>query len=178
MGCDIHCYVAKRVKDNNGYHYEAAPIYRKQRKNWLDDDSEMVYNLCDIDVGRDYQLFGVLAGVRYLGFEQIADARGFDEFCPEEIRAQYEEFSEDYHDVSFYNMNEIKEAIKDKKRYPKWNTYDTEDEDGNLVEVKDKNDPGPHQSLKWFYKHVMEFANQAWYFVEPEDVRVYFWFDN
>ena len=179
MGCDIHVYVARRTHDKNGYHFEAAPLYRKT--HLFKGETGDPFLLEEIDVGRSYTLFGILAGVRGSSCEPIAEARGLDNVCPPEIRAEYDKLIDDpmsCHDASWYDMSEIRCALSDKKRYPKWYTYLDEDENGKTVKVKDKSEPGPHQVLKDFYDAVMWFANQAWYYAEPDDIRIYFWFDS
>mgnify|MGYP006871893195 FL=1 len=172
MGCDIHCYLAHRVRDKNGYHWEAAPIYEKVGV-WGEDSEHM--ELCEAYKSRNYRLFGVLAGVRDVSYEPIVEPRGLGYACPAEIAKEYERGGglSNYHHASWLGLDEIAEALHDKKCYPKWETYLCED--GRRVKTGEE---GPHKSLKRFYEAIMAFAEMAWYYVEPQDVRVYFWFDS
>ena len=172
IGCDIHCYLARRLKDKNGYHWEAAPIYEKIGA-WRENPEHM--ELCEAYKGRNYQLFGVLAGVRNISYEPIVEPRGLGGACPAEIVKEYERGGglSCYHHASWLGLDEIADALRDKKRYPKWETYLCED--GSRVKTGEE---GPHKSLKRFYEAMMAFAEIAWYYVDPQDVRVYFWFDS
>lgn len=167
IGCDIHCHLAHRRKDKNGYHWEAAPIYEKVDAEYME--------LCEAYKGRDYQLFGVLAGVRDVSYEPIAEPRGLGDICPAEIVKEYERGGgfDTYHHASWLGLDEIVEALHDKRRYPKWETY--LDNDGKRVKTGEE---GPHKSLKRFYETMMAFAEIAWYYPEPQDIRIYFWFDS
>ena len=78
-----------------------------------------------------------------------------------------------YHHASWLGLDEIADALRDKKRYPKWETDLCED--GSRVKTGEK---GPHKSLKRFYEALMAFAKIAWYYVDPQNVRVSFWFDS
>ena len=55
MGCDIHGFVQRKIKENE----------------WLD--------ICEIAIGRNYPTFGILAGVRNYSYDPISCNRGAPE---------------------------------------------------------------------------------------------------
>lgn len=74
MGCDIHAWIVKGNKV-----------------------------VKELDIDRNYTLFGVLAGVR-ADIEPIVPRRGW----PKELPAELEEFSYDFHSYSWLTAEEIK----------------------------------------------------------------------
>ena len=53
MGCDIHCYIEYKPTKN---------------KNW--------YSFGEVNVDRNYILFGIMAGVRYCGCSPVVEPKG------------------------------------------------------------------------------------------------------
>ncbi len=106
MGCDIHMYVERkvgktwrRVSEDKGvehpYSYNEK-IAAFQKKSWA--------------VGRNYNLFGILAGVRDRFAPTIAEPRGIPEDVSKGIAAQWK-LSADYaHTPSYYTLQELLEA--------------------------------------------------------------------
>ncbi len=73
MGCDIHCWAEIRNKETR--RWELAPCHGPEER-WGMAESDPHY-LTDLDVGRDYDLFAILAGVRNRNdVTPIAEPRG------------------------------------------------------------------------------------------------------
>ncbi len=86
MGCDIHSYV---------YHRKGT--------------GELKTYLCsEIDLGRDYGLFGLLAGVR--GEHTLFEARGFPQDVPSRITFEYDRRIDDVHNASWLTTDEVKQV--------------------------------------------------------------------
>ncbi len=88
MGCDIH-----------------AQIERKTKYGWTSSG--------DPDIGRNYEMYAVLAGVRnYDDITPIAEPRGFPDEYPEypsqAMSAMREEMGADAHSLSWLTLAEIK----------------------------------------------------------------------
>lgn len=88
MGCDIHSYV-----------------YHRQGKGPLN-----TFLCMELNLGRDYGLFGLMAGVR--GEHKLFDARGFPEDTPHRIRFDYDRRIDDVHDASWLTTGELKQVAE------------------------------------------------------------------
>lgn len=148
MGCDIHPYVECRDKDTGKW----VPIVMElvtpiRYKN--SDQEVSCYN------GRDYTMFGVLAGVRGVN-DPIVDPRGIPYDVTDYVKEKYEAGEDCYHTPSWLTLAELRLATKDKKRY-------------NKME---------RASLKPLIHAIDFMGDQAWFFGSDMDIRVVFWFDN
>ena len=110
MGCDIHSYVEHRNREGNW-----VPIQMQVRYGTWDgkDGCRDVY---PVDI-RNYQLFGILAGVRFCPADPIVEPRGIPSDVSDYVRGKYEENEDDWHTPSWYSLYELKLAVKDKDRY-------------------------------------------------------------
>lgn len=168
MGVDITSYVL--LRDDGKWHM--APV--KVQDKYAEDKEEwrwaQVYN------GRCGELFDILCGKAY---DALDSARGFFPDAPEELvelRNRFKEVDEetghvrDYgFDDTYFTLFELNLALRDKKRYPKWDKW--RDEDG----IKHK-DVGSGQLLRGFVDSVAAIADMCgWY--DPKDVVVVMWFD-
>lgn len=187
MGCDIHAHVivkrpvyiksedesGRRKYVRDGYKWELVNLWEKT----ADDEAENGYRLAPAECwsGRNYDLFGILAGVRSLVYPAIDSPRGFPIGCPQELIDYVEnEWSGSAHSTSWLSLGELNKAVRNKKKYPKWETW--EDEDG-IVHKSDEY-PGPHATLKDFRDSVRHFSDLAYWTDDEEDVRVVFFFDS
>lgn len=193
MGCDIHAHViVKRpvyrssVSKSGGVEHRVVDYEWRLVNNWrknefydkgLPDDGYDNTPLVPAECfsGRNYTLFGVLAGVRSMEYDPIDDPRGLPLGCPKELEDYIEKaWGDSAHSHSWLSLGELDRAVKDKKRYPKWMTW--EDEDGRVH--KDKSEYGPHVFLKDFRDSVRAFADADSYYDDAESVRVVFFFDS
>lgn len=129
MGCDIHAMIERKA-------------------HWAG-DSKAWYNSGDPDIGRNYEMFAVLAGVRnYDGIEPISEPRGMPSFkewheysdgecwaswhsreempC-REMEREFESLRHDGHSHSWLTLAEIKA----------YNT-DAEVDDGHVITGRDE----------------------------------------
>lgn len=147
MGCDIHARVE---------------VYNRETQKW-----EKIYmyipdkytpgRLREVEPynGRDYTMFGVLAGVRYM-VEPIAQPRGIPQNASYGVRVDWESDSEWCHTPSWLTLAELQLAVKDKKRY----------------------DKDERQSLKSLINGIDFMVDASWRYAEDSEVRLVFWFDN
>lgn len=98
MGCDIHFYVERRV---DGVWITAD--------TWIVEDDEEG-SVVDYDrrfyTGRDYELFGILAGVRRPQSSQVAH-QGIPEDASPEYKAVVERWDSDGHTHSYFTLAEF-----------------------------------------------------------------------
>lgn len=123
MGCDIHAHV--EVKINGKWEHYNAPY-----------------------IGRDYELFGNLAGVRRLT-TPVVPPRGFPDDASEVTALDFRRWGVDAHTPSWLTRDEV-------LKVPAWNTRDRE--------------------LGYLFGNGWErFEDDEDPF---EDARLVFWFDN
>lgn len=126
MGCDVHIRLEKLNKEGN---WESIDYY-KIREDWKDSAKycpTFPFFPVDIYDGRDYELFGVLAGVRSTFPEAIVMPRGIPDSANKFIKEEYEAHK-DYgiHTPSWLTLGEMRKT---------WykHMYDPDDEDGENV---------------------------------------------
>lgn len=98
MGCDIHLYMEQK---RDGLWY-----CMNQSKQWLEEDYHELPSDHEIYSGRNYQLFGILAGVRDPD-AQLFDVKGIPVDVSEPVKAAYDEWGPDGHSHSFLTMREL-----------------------------------------------------------------------
>lgn len=148
MGCDIHSYVEYRNREMDWVPIQMQVNYR----TW--DGKDEYRGVYPVDI-RNYQLFGILAGVRFCPADPIADPRGIPSDVSEYVREKYDEY-DDYHTPSWYSLYELKLAVRDKDRY--------DEEERELIQD--------------VINSIEFMTNAAWAFAEDIDIRIVFWFDN
>lgn len=193
LGCDIHAHVIIRrpiyrsiTRKDGHVEYQVVDHNWKLVNNWrkngcydpsLPDDGfdNTPFQPAECFMGRDYTLFGVLAGVRSNEYDPIDSPRGLPLGCPKELEDYIDKaWGDSAHSRSWLSLAELNRAVRNKKKYPKWETF--VDEYGRKAKSKDFY--GPHVALKEFRDCVRTFANADCYYDDPEDVRVVFFFDS
>ena len=147
MGCDIHSFVSVRNGD--------GPL----RKIHLYRVDKYRHTLVEIEPCnyRSYMLFGILAGVRYTPEHgPIVEPRGIGVDASYEVKEKWEEDKEWCHTPSWYTLQELRIASRDKKRYNK----------------------EERQALKYFISCIDFMVDADFSFADDVDVRIDFWFDN
>lgn len=103
MGCDIHLFVEQkihnvwvRVPNEKGPRH---PYYRGPANSYFDKNAW--------DVGRNYRLFGLLAGVRANSIESISDPKGIPSDVSQGIKLEWEKWYGDAHTPSWYSLSEL-----------------------------------------------------------------------
>jgi hypothetical protein len=101
MGCDIHMFVEHREKSGKPW----KNVYKKEVRKIGPDYSYDVnyYGYGD----RNYDLFGILAGVRSYECEPIAKRRGLPKDVSEEIKKESDRWDSDGHSHTYLTLEEL-----------------------------------------------------------------------
>lgn len=92
MGCDIHMYVERKVGNTWEQVYEEDGKY-PDRKSW--------------DPDRNYDLFGLLAGIRSTIFSPLIPPRGIPEDLSKSVNVEWEKYEGYGHTPSFLTLAEL-----------------------------------------------------------------------
>lgn len=175
MGCDITIVVEYRDgADDNWKRIDIANPYARKR-----DDGRPVY-LTPYD-GRNYALFGILAGVRSNELKQIDDIRGLPMDCDPKTREEYETPDYGYFGASYYTLEELLLWAKDKSNFyimspEEMEYYDIEPKDREEMECF--SDMARSSLYRLIYgAETLASAVEEQYLLS-RDVRIVFWFDN
>lgn len=184
MGVDIHVYSMARKNADENYH---AVILNEPRTFNHDDNGKITeldyltpYN------GRDYDLFGLLAGVR--GEEdEFTEVRGLRTDLPGEIQAEWDRYEDSYFSPTWYTCKELAGIVNIlRNRYEKAQveaiTRLRYDKDYTLSEYKedleDSIEYDDYMSFKEFYDSILAYASIARdYDFLYNDGIVVMWFD-
>lgn len=156
MGCDIHVFLEKRNKDTN--QWESMSLYKK--------NSDNTYEPIPVYDGRNYELFGLLAGVRGSshffsgGYGYIVEPRGLPSDLSPYTQNEWEKGKDEsgrqwWHTPTWYDFCELEtyayllkdfdETIKEKNR----TIHLLEEEIEKLHERQDNEDEN-YEWLDWF----------------------------
>jgi hypothetical protein len=109
--------------------------------------------------GRNYELFGVLAGVRDNSMNPIDEPRGIPDDISNETRKEYELWGRDAHTPTYFTLNELLDFYHKKKKH--------------------------QETLDLFLNGIKERFYQEFFLISEgrnkdfeEKFRVIFWFDN
>jgi len=171
MGCDIHCYLE----------------YRDPNPEWKPQDGVIQWTgWSRIYPGRNYEVFGHLAGVRS-STEPVVEPRGVPEDMSWETAGDYYlRINDEYKDMEGYTTREkAEEWVKyghkiiykedgtpEKVEHPDWHTHSwiTTDE---LAQVLGRINPSHISVGYWGLLGAMK--ELEWH---GQEVRLVFWFDN
>lgn len=151
MGTDIHLYVEHYNKESK--RWDSLSLYKKS--------SEDKFFPVDIYDGRDYELFGLLAGVRSI-IASFVFSRGVPDDMSCEVSKAYGD-GQYYHTPTWYDWCELQtyERIFD-------NEYDDEDDINSLC-----------KRLDGFMNDIEKVLNAYdIYYPKPGDIRIVMWFDS
>lgn len=151
MGTDIHLYVEHYNKESK--RWDSLSLYKKS--------SEDKFFPVDIYDGRDYELFGLLAGVRSI-IAPFVFSRGVPDDMSCEVSKAYGD-GQYYHTPTWYDWCELQtyERIFD-------NEYDDEDDANSLC-----------KRLDGFMNDIEKVLNAYdIYYPKPGDIRIVMWFDS
>lgn len=133
MGCDIH--ILCEIK------YPGEPWKLWLKRPYISYDSyKDPYNYANDEIdcisGRNYEFFGILAGVRSMFHKPIADGRGVPKDATKETLEWLDE--NEYHSITWCNIREMERAIK-KYEHTMWESaLDDFDAAANLFRRIDK----------------------------------------
>lgn len=176
VGADIHCHV--EVKDTGTNEWKEVRIPNPYHLSYDYDrntdqiSDEATPNLMEPFDGRNYSLFGILAGVRSNVFKQMDDPRGLPSDVSDSVLAAYKDSEYDWHTPSWYTLDELY-AWLDKKKNFKLPVYDGEDDSWAKEESK-----AVREVFRYFVFGVDFMANLMDPFVRRPNARVVFWFDS
>ena len=177
MGCDIHIRLEKMNKEGE---WESIDYY-KIREDWEDSKkyhpSTFPFFPVDIYDGRDYELFGILAGVRSSYPNSIVEPRGIPDSANHFVKDEYEASKDFIHTPSWLTLGELRKT---------WYAHmddDPKDEDGcDNVYIR---------LLEGIIKPIEYRLADLWFVFAEDDVeleeacrkywntvRIVFWFDN
>jgi hypothetical protein len=123
MGCDIHIYTEKLVEfENNLSKWINCDNWRyNEYYNPKDKDGETKMNIHPIYMGRDYELFSVLANVRNYSDDNlcISEPKGLPKDICKITKAEAKRWKGDAHSHSYLTFKEIKDfrAKKYKRKF-------------------------------------------------------------
>lgn len=196
MGCDIHLYTEK-IKSVNGVDKWVNCDHWKLNPYFGDDEYEPELELISLYSGRNYNLFGVLAGVR--GGYEICPPRGLPSDVSDIVKKNSDRWDSDGHSHSYFTLAELKEYYKN-------NSHTSHNGFINKRQIKELDEDGitPYSWSEWSgpnlqYREWKEdsslkplvesldkrMRDEFWVQEEVEDtskedskIRVVFWFDN
>jgi len=196
MGCDIHLYTEK-IKSVNGVDKWVNCDHWKLNSYFGDDEYEPELELISLYSGRNYNLFGVLAGVR--GGYEICPPRGLPSDVSDIVKKNSDRWDGDGHSHSYFTLAELKEYYKN-------NSHTSHNGFINKRQIKELDEDGitPYSWSEWSgpnlqYREWKEdsslkplvesldkrMRDEFWVQEEVEDtskedskIRIVFWFDN
>ena len=172
MGCDIHMFVEYRV---NGGKWMQHPGHKIEIEEEGTDDEYTTYGEV-FATGRNYVLFGALAGVRYDG----PDALGLPDDCSEFVQKASDNWGEDGHSHSYLSLDDFEKVIMSFEYHV---PTDRVDMFYNLREGGWDNCPPDYTTIiAGCRRHAMELVVDDILLTENTEKnvehRVVFWFDN
>lgn len=145
MGCDIHIRVEYKKKGEDfwrtGEHYQKDTFYGG-------------YEIVPVYSGRNYELFGLLAGVRG-GMRPISLPRGIPDDATDDTKTDYLSWGNDAHSASWYDYEKLREYYEEKA------DMDAEDAMEDLMRLLEER----------LYSIPVWTSN-------GDKMRIIFWFDN
>lgn len=145
MGTDIHGHV--EYYDNNQQQWKKVHMYRANKNHGTIEE-------VDPYPYRNYEMFGILAGVR--GWhDPIIDPRGIPFDCSFDVREIWDREKDDCYSPSWYTLAELGVAAHDKKNFTK----------------------EERENIKLLIDFISFMVDASYIYAEPHEVRFVFWFD-
>lgn len=181
MGTDIHCMVEYRDAYSDGdKKWHQIRIENPYRTDYYcsgsDDDILECHPFIEPLDGRDYQLFGILAGVRSDDYPTIDSCRGIPLDVSEDVKSILEKEEPFIHSISWYTLKELLCWYNNEKNF---HSVDYEDEyyAPYLDDIK-KEDSYMRERFQSFIYGIEFIASLACYYATYENIRIVFWFDS
>ncbi len=167
MGCDIHMFIEKRLRSTDPWQLDEHHVKEP-------DESYLKETSC---TGRNYEMFGAMAGVRRPD-NAIFEERGIPSDVSPELKE--EASGPDWHSHSWLTPEEFKQCL-DKCDYSVHDTYSTEAfYDGPWDKGPGDYTPIYRYCMKWLEEHAVDnilLGREKDPAYSPE-IRLVFWFDN
>jgi len=113
MGCDIHMYVERKVGQKWCRVSEKKGITHPYYEEALNDKAKNYFNRKTWTTGRNYKLFGLLAGVRSSVFLPFFSPRGLPSDLSAGCKREWKLGETDWHSASYLTLTELL-SIQDK----------------------------------------------------------------
>jgi hypothetical protein len=174
MGCDIHMYMEWRQGDGP---WQIAPCHPKEEENQDDDVRDRWSDF--VAAGRNYNVFGALAGVRRDG----PSPKGLPDDVSPEVHSEVDSWNDDGHSHSWCTLEELEKALLDceyenhGRAQPM--TYRRNSEAGAFYDSYMYTDY--FDVVNYARKFLLDTAmEQAVFADQPQsvEIRFVFWFDN
>lgn len=195
MGCDIHCFVEIEQEYSKGnYWRKVGNIFKYEyyKKSGFPDDYNNKFR-DEPQIGRNYDLFSILAGVRNgtwgKEIKPISEPRGLPEDISEEVKEKSDYWDSDGHSHSYLLLKELKNynweqkiqhsafvSKKQKAEYEKSGKLPTCYSAYSSIGVEMKWEEKMKDTIgKYFFTKIMPELEklEKW-----GKVRIIFWFDN
>lgn len=157
MGVDIHIFVEAYNKEKKAWEYKT--LYRK--------DCDKFEDVCEILDGRDYKLFGRLAGVRS-AVSPFVKPRGLPDDLSDEVKNEYGN-GEGYFCETWYDYCELNLYADTDKAF--------EEEEEHWIAAK-KYTTDRYNVVRPFVDKIdMILDAYGVYYPKPGEVRIVMWFD-
>lgn len=152
MGCDIHSAGLEYRSDKDGLWHRIDFFNPRVRY-----DGSIEMELVSPFSGRNYILFGVLSGVRYLPSGPMVAHYGIPEDTTITTKLEWEQYEEEcgYHTPCYVTLYELIKASKDK-------TYTKEE----------------RRSIKRLIHNIEFMLEATWNYASEDNVRWVFYFDS
>lgn len=175
MGCDIHLSV--EVRDKKTGKWNAICVQNPYATYTNFETKEEYHPEIEPYMGRDYPLFGILAGVRSDVYDRICEwNRGIPSDAAEHTVERWEDSKEWCHDATWYMLAELYAYGSNKKNFHSINYKDPENAD--ILEETKKEDKYMRRRFREFARGIDTFVHLFYIYVPPEDIRVVMWFDS
>ena len=112
MGCDIHMQVEYRTKIDGTMQWCNGSLYEVNKYHDSYPDEPKYKRICLINERRNYNLFGLLAGVRNYYIKPIASPRGFPNDASKSITEKYNSCRIHAHSASWLTLAELMNAAR------------------------------------------------------------------
>jgi hypothetical protein len=181
LGCDIHMFIEKRV--DNQFPWEADEHHVIEVEDVVDDVEYTTTKEISAD-GRDYNLFGILAGVR--GDGCLYDIRGLPNNVSDVIMQASDSIGVDGHSHSYLSVDEFKkclvkagydlEASDRTDAFYEWGSWTKPDGKYDF----DKHPPSFTTIVNYCEAWIKEIAKEDFLGIDEyrPEIRLIFWFDN
>jgi len=173
VGCDIHVFLEKRLRKEDSWQLDENHTVTSE------DGDDYKYLEKVNATGRNYHLFGILAGVRSYGKTVIRSPKGIPEDISELLRWEYDRYV-DGHSHSWLSLEEFKQCLIEAEYYPTDNKSTKaffEYSDYSWEERPEDYTTMINYCEEWITNETAEAMLLNRSDINPE-VRVVFWFDN
>jgi len=102
MGCDIHMFLEKKLRDSDPWVADEGHGLHSGNREYVREISP---------VNRDYELFGLIAGVRSFK-KSIYSVKGVPKDCDPRLMAHIAYYGNDYHSATFLSLDQFSKVLK------------------------------------------------------------------